>query len=675
MKYFTLILGLFLYGLSFGQLPDYRQTEWSNSGANVSFSKDTLFFNQFFTNGISADEAMINALGAASAKKGVLVLDKGVFEFKKTIQIPNDVALIGQGSANTQLVFNLNGEGNSIEILGNSENEKYNLLEDAKKGETAVIIASSEVFKEGDWIKIGENNNQLITSEWAKNSAHQIVQIRKIQGNTLMLKDPLRLNITLNKQAYVSLLKPKNNIALSGFYLKRKDRTNAQTASIFMRNAVHVSIKNIQSDSCNFAHIQIEESANITVHGCYIQSAFDYGEGGKAYGIALQFGASNCLIENNIFSNLRHSVLLQAGANGNVIGYNYSRAPYWTGTQFPAGLAGDLVLHGNAPFLNLFEGNICQNIVIDDSHGINGEHNTFFRNRAEYYGLFMNNAPASDSQNFIGNEITGIGTIKAGLFSLPMGNFSLSGQNHYQQYNLLPNAIRPTGSSSIQLSSMYLNEKPAWWNSSQPFPFCGEKATFNQNYNQAYLRYFYNANKTADAEKDSLELKIIVAQQKDYLAVNWSTIATKPTTSFELFWKDENQNDVEMYSLQTKGETVLTNNYYFFHDYRKNLSGMQSYLVQQNFADGSSIKSNWVSISLPLIAQTPSTLFYPNPASEQIMFNQTGNIKIFNASGALVHQLSAESPSILNIAHWPRGVYFVVTNTNSNILKERLIKN
>ncbi len=41
----------------------------------------------------------------------------------------------------------------------------------------------------------------------------------------------------------------------------------------------------------------------------------------EAYGTMLHFTTGECLIENNIFEHLRHSTIVQAGANGNVFGY------------------------------------------------------------------------------------------------------------------------------------------------------------------------------------------------------------------------------------------------------------------------------------------------------------------------------------------------------------------
>tara|TARA_B110000091_G_scaffold188339_1_gene210108 strand:- start:126 stop:455 length:330 start_codon:yes stop_codon:yes gene_type:complete len=95
-------------------------------------------------------------------------------------------------------------------------------------------------------------------------------------------------------------------------------------------------------------------------------------------------------------------MLLQSGANGNVFAYNYSLNPFWTST--PSNSAGDMVLHGNFPYANLFKENIYRNIVVDNSHTPNGSYNTFLRNRAEGFGIFFSSSNCPD-QNFIRNDI------------------------------------------------------------------------------------------------------------------------------------------------------------------------------------------------------------------------------------------------------------------------------
>ncbi|MBR9977263.1 MAG: T9SS type A sorting domain-containing protein, partial [Bacteroidetes bacterium] len=216
----------------------------------------------------------------------------------------------------------------------------------------------------------------------------------------------------------------------------------------------------VESYRCTFAHITAEYSANIAVAGSYFHHAFDYGGGGRAYGVVLQFATGECRIENNIFERLRHSMLLQAGANGNVFAFNYSTDPYWTGVNplIPSDAAGDIVLHGNWPYANLFEHNICQNIVIDNSHGPNGPFNTFFRNRAEAYGIFFS-ADNSPSCNIVGNEITNT--------SLPYSlvNYSIRGEDHFLYGNNDKGRVRPDSNVTLSDTSYAYRQRPAFLHS------------------------------------------------------------------------------------------------------------------------------------------------------------------------------------------------------------------
>jgi len=91
---------------------------------------------------------------------------------------------------------------------------------------------------------------------------------------------------------------------------------------------------------------------------------------------------------------------------------------------------------------------VIQNIVIDNSHGINGPYNTFFRNRAELYGIFMNTSPASDSQNFIGNQVTNTSSIFLGFYAL-------QGSNHFEFGNMVKGNVLPAGTNETDIISMF----------------------------------------------------------------------------------------------------------------------------------------------------------------------------------------------------------------------------
>ena len=130
-------------------------------------------------------------------------------------------------------------------------------------------------------------------------------------------------------------------------------------------------------------------------------------------------------------------MLLQAGTNGNIYSYNYSLQQ--KRTELPSDAAGDIVLHGNYPYANLFEGNIAQNIGGDASHGMNGPANVFFRNRALHYGIAFS-AGSGDSSIVIYNEVTGYRQFKCFPVSA-IGRFRYNWSQH-DRFKKLPAIVR-----------------------------------------------------------------------------------------------------------------------------------------------------------------------------------------------------------------------------------------
>ncbi len=157
-------------------------------------------------------------------------------------------------------------------------------------------------------------------------------------------------------------------------------------------------------------HIDISASSHIEISGCYIHHAHDYcsgescggGKDGFGYGITVGSTSTNCLIQNNVFQKLRHAMLTASGANCNVFTYNYSREQYLEGPG-PLGclggeLHGDIVLHSQYSYANLFEHNWVEKIEADDVHGKNGPYNAFIRNRVQdhngiWHTMTLINAP------------------------------------------------------------------------------------------------------------------------------------------------------------------------------------------------------------------------------------------------------------------------------------------
>lgn len=495
------------------QIPKERLSDWSNTGclkaSKISEIKSINILEAGGKNdGITDNSAVVKKIINEHLLNGVeIYFPKGKYFFSSNIVLANKIRLKGESPVNTQFIFDLKGVGDAIIGKGMESGAFVSILQDVKRGEKSLTVSDAKGLMAGDWIELRCQNNPYMESVWAKKSLGFITQIEQIKGNVITMKDAARLDFMLTLQPQLQKIRPLQEISLENLKITRKDASTEQTSHIEWNYVVNATISNLEMEQANFCFIALGKCANVSISSSYFHDAFNYGDGGKGYGVCLQFASSNCLVENNIFKNLRHSMLLQSGANGNVVAYNYSIEPQWTGTWLPKNAAGDLVLHGNYPYANLLEGNIVQNIVIDDSHGSNGPWNTFFRNRAENYGIFMN-AGAGDNMNFICNEITAEGFLT--------GQYILTGNGHYEAFNQDNKVIKPTNSSAMKENSLYLKSKPSFWET-QLYPCCGSVTTYKIGHNPAYDRYLFK--------------RIFSPVVQTSTAINNDTIATQPTAT------------------------------------------------------------------------------------------------------------------------------------------------
>lgn len=425
--------------------------------------------------GKSNNEALDSAMNSAKGSAIRIYFPQGIYNFDKTVVLRDSVVIAGEGIQATFFQMNPDFGNDCIKIEGDQEVAEYPLVNNILKDENKFTFKNNFQMSLPFWVKIYQKSFDNLTSDWAKNSIGQIVSVKRIEMNLLAdIDQKFRRNYIEKDTLVATKINPIMCVGIENLTITRPSTKSFQTSNIAINYAVNCWVECVESINANFANVAISNSSNISVTGSYFHDPVGFGGGGEGYGVVLQFTSGECLIENNYFKRLRHSVLLQAGANGNVIAYNYSTDPHWTDTQLPENSAGDMVLHGNYPFANLFEGNLCQNIVIDNSHGLNGPDNTFFRNRAELYGIFMNSSPASDGQIFIGNEVT-----NPDLF---FGLYVLAGTNHIEYSNSIKGNITPANTDVLDIKSLYYNSTPYFFNSGFTiFPSFGYPNTGNKN--------------------------------------------------------------------------------------------------------------------------------------------------------------------------------------------------
>lgn len=454
-KYSLLFILLIIVTIRSGfsqDIPDNRRFQWNKAGlSRTKFESSRLIsitdYHADASGEIPADEALKAARTALKGKAGIIYFPAGTYTFNEPIVLSDSLVLKGAGNS-TNLEFQLNGAEDAIQIVGKAETLDAELATSIRKNTESLELTSVEGLSTDDLLKITLKGESLVSSSWAEYSVGQIIEIIHLDpSGRVYSANWNRMNIDKNADVKLERIEPIHQVGIECMSITRLDATDGQTSNIWIENAHNVWIENVESHMTNFAHVSVKSSSNISIKGSHFTEAHSYGNNGKGYGVMLQFTSGECLVENNTFKKLRHAIILQAGANANVVGYNYSVDPFWTGVNLPENSAGDIVLHGNFPCANLFEGNVVQNIAIDDSHGANGPHNVFFKNDVDLFGFVMNAEEPTDSVAIIGNNVNNTGFLK--------GLYYTFGEGHYENSNTIRGKVLPEVSTNLKEASLY----------------------------------------------------------------------------------------------------------------------------------------------------------------------------------------------------------------------------
>ncbi|MEM9777302.1 MAG: hypothetical protein AAF902_22180, partial [Chloroflexota bacterium] len=323
-----------------------------------------------------------------------IILPAGVYNVG-TIDISKDnIALVGEGNGcgDTVIRFGSNDSGINIGKNGSVGSSKK-LTASATRNSNVIIVSNSDSngFSVGDYVFISqEDDNDLFRADlsrnpeedYVRNNATQINKIVSKNGNQLVLEGGLNLDYKTSLNAKVAKINNMiSGVGIENITIERQtdDYAVSQSGNIFFGYAANSWVEGVHSKMSVRAHIYFYRSYKGEVRGNYMEASYNNGPGGHGYGVRLQNGTTDVLVENNIAKLMRHSYIAQIGANGNVFGYNYSADPYGEGF---GEIYTDLSVHGGFGHSNLFEGNQAQHAKIDNIHASNSW-NLFFRNRLE----------------------------------------------------------------------------------------------------------------------------------------------------------------------------------------------------------------------------------------------------------------------------------------------------
>lgn len=480
----------------FGQIPDSIKFDWNRAGVDSSFSMplasiDIISLGAIPNDGLDDSPAIQLAFANIAAGGAIVLFPAGMFNFSASINVPSGCIVKGSGADSTFFVFDFGGSvGNCFNFIGSGSANSIALSSAISKGSAYAIVSNaSTTFSSGDRIEIYEQNGSwdIVPAFWAGNSVGHITTIDSVWGDTIRMKEPVRIDFDLVLNPQIHKLLCVENSGVQCLNMTRVDSIAPSiNYGIYFFNAFNCVVSGVESYKSIGAHIWAEASAHLTVERNYFHSAYTYdGSNTRGYGVVMAVHTCLSKIENNIFKTLRHSMMVKQGANGNVFGYNYSTDP--NRSEFPSNYGADICLHGHFPFANLFEGNINQNTAIDQAFGPSGPGNTFFRNRMELYGFIMTSGSVqSNLQSVIGNDIPST--------TLFQGNYLINGAGHFEMANRVKNVITPVGSNILSDSSLYLNSSPVYWASSLQWPSIGIPVSQAFNVLPATQRFLLRTN-------------------------------------------------------------------------------------------------------------------------------------------------------------------------------------
>ncbi len=396
-----LILSTHSYGqLSSGVLAKGRAVDWSNAGLPGGIPSRTSICANVLT---SDTTAQIQSKMNSCPQNGVVLFPAGTWNLTSPIYANKGIVLRGAGTTQTilnlgsgaDIFFGTSGSGGMGGYPGNLGSTSW--TGGLTKGSTVLTFANTAGVVAGQRIVLDQRNSASIYPDgvegtctsgnscgrndtplqfWGGESRAQaeIVEIQSVDSGTqVTIKAPgvaFDHSSGLSPQAVYWNTSGGGNIKYAGVE-NLKVNANSNDRAISMPFCDYCWVKNVAITNIARAGIFFWWGYRDEVRDSYISASNSAGAPTE-YGIEI-LASSFTKIENNIFYGVTSNILPET-SYGTVAGYNYAlnTAP---GAQF-----GSIEPHLSHNYLQLYEGNVVDEIMYDNSWG-SSSLNTTFRNR------------------------------------------------------------------------------------------------------------------------------------------------------------------------------------------------------------------------------------------------------------------------------------------------------
>jgi hypothetical protein len=379
-------------------IPANRRIDWTQCGIPGGVPNRTAIAATIsaatYGNGTTDATAAIQSALNSSGVDGVVSLSAGTFRIDGSLHVPSQVTLRGAGPQQT--ILDAHGSGAAVVSFGQNATpyaaNSVAITGGTGAGSNSITVASAAGIAVGSCLLITELNDTSFVSivggegsctwcdggiSWnGTRTLGQIVEVTSVSATTVGITPSLYV-------AYAASLSPlATRFDAGAKYAGVEDlqvyvNNTGYTANFFMGGSAYCWIKNVESNYTDGDHVQAYWSYRCEIRDSYFHDAYHHTPGQTDADVFIADKSSGFLVENNILRRMHVSIMLNWGAAGNVIGYNYSAGDFDENAYNV--VMGDLSMHGSHPMFNLYEGNIATSFHPDGIWGSNS-HNTVFRN-------------------------------------------------------------------------------------------------------------------------------------------------------------------------------------------------------------------------------------------------------------------------------------------------------
>jgi parallel beta-helix repeat protein len=442
--------------------------------------------------GTNDDSAAFTSAILACTNGGAVYAPAGTYRLNSTVNFSSPKSIVVRGDGPTKTLILSYGASGVFSFGNNTTRTLQNVTGGYNRGSTNLTVASAGGLVVGQMCRFLQHDDPTeVFGSLSGTYDHQaqMFRVTGINGTSITIDSPIYYDGY--KAAFSPYLEQFHNACIrSGIEDLGILYQGSYDHNVYLYTADQCWVRNIASTNANHSNVDLVDCYQCTVRDSqtYYHQVYD---SNARYGVQVEQHSTSCLVENNILQGNNAGVILQGGASGNVVAYNYSDLGFGLGYPTNDDAQGGYSCHGDLADFNLFEGNVAPYYTTDDFWGCNRT-STLLRNWWRRVSCYNTNSTVSrvgpaiwiDATNYYHNVVGNVLGLPAhaGVYDVFRIGYARRSGNDYPAVPADTNVIATAflhgnysfaeGSTQwtdpvpqIIPNSYYLVSKPSWFGS------------------------------------------------------------------------------------------------------------------------------------------------------------------------------------------------------------------